>query len=165
MPHNDPEIGLVVLGTCHGAPVRDCNLFHPSHPDRIVDVAELVDVFRPGRERHFEERRLLHLPHLRQHEGIGLGNLVEMLPAARLAAVACTHAHKRHRRRGRACPRHSSRNPWGRRPRPAPASRRAPAPSAAPSYISTHHSPTGFPGPSAPPDRRLPGDNRKPCRA
>ncbi len=61
VPDHDPEISGIVLGRGDRPPVGDRDILYPLHPDRIVDVAELVDVFGMSGEGHFEDRPLDHL--------------------------------------------------------------------------------------------------------
>ena len=56
VPHNDPEISVVVRGIADGVPVGDGDCLNPLDPDRIVHVAELVDVLGLRREAHLEGR-------------------------------------------------------------------------------------------------------------
>src|SRR5579864_506453 len=56
MPHHDPMIGLLQIFPSDCFPMRDRHLLDPLHPDRIVDMAELVDVLGSGSQTHFEDR-------------------------------------------------------------------------------------------------------------
>jgi hypothetical protein len=56
VPDHDPEIGVVMLPGGDRAPVRDRDLLNPLHPDGIVDVPELVDVFGKSRKLQLEDR-------------------------------------------------------------------------------------------------------------
>jgi hypothetical protein len=54
MPDNDPEVRLTVRGFGKAIPVRNRDLLHPLHPDRVVHMAKLVDIARPRANRELE---------------------------------------------------------------------------------------------------------------
>ena len=54
MAHHDPIIGLLVGCRRDVVPMGDRDLLDPLHPDRIVDVPELVDVLGASGESQFE---------------------------------------------------------------------------------------------------------------
>ena len=56
MPHHDPDIGVLMRLRRGRLPMPRRDLLDPLDPDRIVDMAELVDAI--GRRREFERERL-----------------------------------------------------------------------------------------------------------
>ena len=80
VPHDDPEISVLVLRVGDAAPMRHRDLLDPLHPHRIVDVAELVDVLRRGDQLHFEGRPQ-QLRHSLGVEGEGDAGLPSAAPA------------------------------------------------------------------------------------
>ena len=56
VPDHDPEVGVVMRRVADGVPVRHGDRLDPLHPDRIIDVAELVDVLGSGDELELEDR-------------------------------------------------------------------------------------------------------------
>ena len=56
VPDHDPVISVPMLLRRHRVPVRHCDLLNPLHPDRIVDVPQLVDVLGAGGEGELEGR-------------------------------------------------------------------------------------------------------------
>jgi len=56
VPHDDPDIGVPVRLRRRRIPMAGRDLLDPLDPDRIVDMAELVDAF--GRRDEVERERL-----------------------------------------------------------------------------------------------------------
>ena len=54
VPGDDPGVGRYMLGRRVGFPMGGGDRFHPLHPDRIVDVAQHVDVLGSSGKRGLE---------------------------------------------------------------------------------------------------------------
>ncbi len=61
MAQHDRDEPVAILRPRGRQPMRHRRILNPGHPDRIVDMAEFVDVGVPGAEADMEAPMLIHL--------------------------------------------------------------------------------------------------------